>query len=405
MSEGSGMTEQASSKTVAQFPVARSSPFDPPAEYLAQAVYRARLPSGQDAWIVTRHQDVRAALSDPRLSADLTKPGYPVLRAQAAESPLKGTFMRADGEAHQRVRRMLNDEFTLRRAEAMRPGIGRTVDRLLDRMEQEGPPADLVQALALPVPSIVICGLLGVPYQDREVFQERTLAMIDTKRTPDEVRAASMGIYQYLDQLVGSRLEEPADDLISRLIEAQVRPGLLDRRELVMICLILLAGGHETTANMISLGTLTLLQNPDQLAQLRADPSLVPGAVDELLRHQTIMQIGIYRAALEDVEIGGQRIRAGEGVIALLDAANRDESVFPDAGRLDIRRGARAQLGFSYGPHHCVGRTLARVELEVTFTALLSRFPRLQLAVPLEELRFRPPTIGLYGVEALPIEW
>jgi cytochrome P450 len=272
-------------------------------------------------------------------------------------------------------------------------------------MEQEGPPADLVQALALPVPSIVICGLLGVPYQDREVFQERTLAMIDTKRTPDEVRAASMGIYQYLDQLVGSRLEEPADDLISRLIEAQVRPGLLDRRELVMICLILLAGGHETTANMISLGTLTLLQNPDQLAQLRADPSLVPGAVDELLRHQTIMQIGIYRAALEDVEIGGQRIRAGEGVIALLDAANRDESVFPDAGRLDIHRGARAQLGFSYGPHHCVGRTLARVELEVTFAALLSRFPRLRLAVPLEELRFRPPTIGLYGVEALPIEW
>jgi cytochrome P450 len=368
-------------------------------------VYRALLPSGQEAWIVTRHEDVRAALSDPRLSADLTKPGYPVLRAQASESPLKGTFMRADGEAHQRVRRMLNDEFTLRRAEAMRPVVQRTVDRLLDQMEQDGPPVDLVQALALPVPSIVICGLLGVPYQDREVFQERTLAMIDTKRTPDEVRAASMGIYQYLDQLVAARLDTAADDLISRLIEAQVRPGHLDRRELVMICLILLAGGHETTANMISLGTLALLQNPDQLTQLRADPSLVPGAVDELLRHQTIMQIGIYRAALEDVEIGGQQIRAGEGVIALLDGANRDETVFPDAERLDIHRGARAHLGFSYGPHHCVGRTLARVELEVTFASLLSRFPHLELAVPLEELRFRPPTIGLYGVEALPVGW
>jgi len=388
------MTDQKEGIALADFPIARSCPFDPPQEYIdlreQRPVFRVNLPTGQQAWLITRHEDVRRVLEDRRLSADMSHPNFPSPREHVVDSPLRGTFMRSDGEAHYRIRKMLNKEFTVRRAEAMRPVITVIVDGLLDRMEELGPPVDLVETLALAVPSMTICGLLGVPYEDHEVFQKRTRAMINTKSTPEQVRTASVEMYGYLDTLVARKLAEPGDDLISRLIEDQVRPGHLERRELVVISLLLLAGGHDTTGAMTAFSTLTLLRHPDQLARLRADPSRIPAAVEELLRYLTV---------------GGQLIRAGDGVIALLSVANRDEFAFPDPYQLDIDRNARGHVAFSHGPHHCLGQSLARVEIQVALTRLLERFPGLRLAVPFEEVTFRPPTIGLAGVESLPVSW
>jgi cytochrome P450 len=396
-------------RQAATFPVyERSCPFDPPAVYARlrdeRPVSRVRLPSGQEAWLLTRHEDVRAALDDSRFCSDMSLPGFPFLHAKPTEPVLKGTFIRMDGEEHARYRRMLTGEFSVARMTALRPTIERMVDGLLDRVEASGPPADLVASLALPLPSMVICRLLGVPYDEHPYFQDRTRTLFDTTSDAQQIAAAKTEIASYLDRLVASKERAPADDLVSRMLVEQVRPGHLDRADLVTISWMLLAAGHETTANMIGIGILMLLERPAQLAEVRSDAALIAGAVEELLRHQTVMQLGMTRVAVEDAWIGGQLIRAGEGVIALLAAANRDEEVFPDANRLDIHRRARSHLAFGYGPHACLGHALARLELQVTFGRLVRRLPGLALAVPVDRLRFRQNMI-VYGVWELPVTW
>jgi cytochrome P450 len=397
------------SQGIAQCPTARKCPFHPPEEYIAlqreRPISRVRLGSGREAVLVTRYEDVRALLDDERLSADETMLGYPFLYDQAFESPLKGTFMRADGEAHHRIRRMLAGDFTVKRVEALRPLVEKIVEECLDSMVEQGPPVDLVQSLAFPVPSRAICHLLGVPYQDREVFEKNTRAMISHKSSKEEVQAAVGAVYGYLDALVARKETLPGEDLISRLIAEEVKPGKLNRKELVTVVLILLVGGHETTATMIGLGVFALLEHREQLSQVMASPGMWGGAVDELLRHQTIVQSPIQRAALADIEIGGEVIRAGEGVLAELATANRDPAAFADPDRLDFNRNARAHLAFSYGPHQCVGHALARMELEVVFRNLFGRFPGLTLAVARDAVPLRPHTVGLFGVEALPVTW
>lgn len=392
-----------------EFPAPRPSPFHPPPAYLLlqreRGIPRVRLPSGRDAAFVTRHADVRKLLDDERLSADETAPGYPFLYEGAFESPLKGTFMRLDGEPHYRVRRMLGKDFTLKRATTLRPHVEAIVAECLEAMERHGPPVDLVSELAFPVPSRAICQVLGVPYEDREVFETNTRAMINTSSTMEQVQAAVAAVFGYLDQLVSKKEASPGDDLISRLIAEELVPGNLERQELVTVSLILLVGGHETTATMIGLGTFALLEHREQLAELRASPELWPGAVDELLRHQTIVQNPIQRAVLEDVEIDGDVLRAGEGVVLVLEAANRDPEAFEDPDALDVRRNARNHVAFSYGPHQCLGHAVARMELEVVFRSLFERFPTLSLAVPADEVPLRPRTVGLFGVEALPVTW
>jgi pentalenic acid synthase len=403
------MASISDSELVAAFPAPRSGAFHPPGEYLRlqreRPVSRAILPSGLEAVVITRHADVRAVLDDERLSADETISGYPFLYEQAFESPLKGTFMRLDGEPHYRVRRMLSKDFTVKRVAALRPEVEAIVTDCLDAMVHRGGPVDLVRELAFPVPSRTICQLLGVPYDDRAVFEENTRAMIDTTSAPGEVQAAVGAIYGVLDELVGRKQAEPGDDLLSRLVVEELEAGNLDRQELVTIALILLVGGHETTATMIGLGTFALLEHPEQLAQLRAEADLWPGAVDELLRHQTIVQNPIQRVALSDIEVGGELIRAGEGVVLVLEAANRDPGAFAEPERLDVRRNARNHVAFSYGPHHCLGHVMARMELEVVFRLLFERLPSLRLAVPQDEVPLRPATVGLHGVEALPVSW
>ncbi len=391
------------------FPAVRSNPFHPPQDYLrVQAqpgLVRVTLPSGLPAVFITRHDDVRRLLDDERLSADETVAGYPFLYAGAFESPLKGTFMRLDGEPHYRIRRMLSKDFTLRRARQLRTEVETIVADCLDTMVNAGPPADIIRDLAFPVPSRTICGLLGVPYDDRDVFERNTRAMIDTTSTQEQMMAAMGAIMAYLSELVGRRESSPGEDLISRMIVEEVRPGHLSREELVTISLILLVGGHETTATMIGLGTFALLEHRDQLEILLADPTGWPVAVEEILRHQTIVQNPVQRVALADITVGDDVIRAGEGVVFVLEAANRDPGAFDDPNRFDVRRGARHHVAFSFGAHQCLGHAMARMELDVVFRMLFERVPALKLAVPREQVPLRPNTVGLFGVDSLPVVW
>ncbi|MFE3882822.1 cytochrome P450 [Streptomyces lydicus] len=384
---------------------AEGCPFDPaPGVERArreEPVTRATLWDGSTCWLVTRHQDVREVLGDPRFSADASRPGFPFLTAGGRElATVKPTFIRQDDPEHARLRRMLTAEFMVKKVEAMRPEVQRLADDLLDRMTAGRDSADLVAEFALPLPSLVICLLLGVPYDDHEFFQERSRLLLSLRSTAEEVRTAQEDLRRYLTRLAESKRREPDDGIVSRLVAR----GELDDEEVSSMGRLLLIAGHETTANMTALSTLALLRNPDQLKRLRADPSLVKGAVEELLRYLTIVHNGLPRVATEDVTIGGRTIRAGEGVLCTLNSANRDDGVFPGGDALDVGRDARRHIAFGFGVHQCLGQPLARVELQIAVETLLRRLPDLRLAIPFEDVRFRHD-MGIYGVHALPVAW
>jgi cytochrome P450 len=392
------------------FPMARGCPFDPPPELgrlrEREPVSPARLWDGSVVWLVTRYADQRAVLSDQRFSADASRPGYPHISAGSAVVRRRSrTFLAMDDPEHDVFRRMLTQDFAIRRIEALRPRIQRIVDELIDELIAVGPPADLVAQLALPVPSRVICELLGVPYADHDFFQRLSGALVSGAAAPGEALSAGIELRAYLAGLLDDKLRKPADDLLSRLATEQLRAGTLTKIQIADLAVLLLIAGHETTANMISLGTLALLEHPDQLVELQKDPdpTLVAGAVEELLRYLTIAHSG-RRVAVEDVEIGGRLIRAGEGVIVTNDSGNRDPAAFPDPDRLDIRRPARHHVAFGFGPHQCLGRPLARVQLQVVYGTLYRRLPSLRLATDLEKINFKQDMLG-YGVHRLPLEW
>jgi cytochrome P450 len=387
----------------------RTDLFDPPTEQghvTAEApVIRVVLPTGQWAWLFSRHADVRELLRHPAFSADLSRPGFPLLRPlpQLRERDRAGAFIRMDAPEHARYRRMLTPEFMIKSVQRLEPLIERTVDRFLDDMLAAGPPADLVEAFALPVPSLVICHVLGVPYDDHRFFQDRSRVLLGRDTPPERARAAADELRGYLGRLVTRKQREGADDLVGRLT-TRMSEGELDHEEVVGMSLLLLVAGHETTANMIGLSTLVLLRHPEQFAALRADPALAPALVEELLRYLTIVQHGVARVAVEDVDIGGHLVRAGEGVIALLSAANRDESAFAGADRFDLGRGAQQHVAFGFGVHQCLGQPLARTELRIALTALAQRLPGLRLTVPADEVPVRDDSI-IYGVWRLPVAW
>jgi cytochrome P450 len=392
------------------FPMERADrcPFDPPPGLRdAAPVSRVRLWDGSTPWLVTRHADQRALLADPRLSADPRNDGYPhtgeAMRARREEAR---TFISMDDPEHARLRRMVTGSFAIKRVEALRPAIQRIVDDLIDEMLAGPRPVDLVQAFALPVPSMVICELLGVPYADHDFFQRNSRLLINRGTPTDQVLAAQRELTGYLDELVGRKLAEPADDLLSKLAAEQVATGALTRRELAVMGFLLLVAGHETTANMIALGTLALLEHPDELAALREsdDPKLIAGAVEELLRYLHITHSGRRRVALADIEVGGEVIRAGEGVVLAGDIANRDPQAFPEPDRLDVHRDARHHVAFGFGPHQCLGQPLARVELQVVYGTLYRRVPTLRAAVDLAQVPFKHDGL-VYGVYELPVTW
>ncbi|MEU5300693.1 cytochrome P450 [Streptomyces noursei] len=380
-------------------------PFDPAPGITDAArtepIARATLWDGSACWLVTSHQDVRTVLGDPRFSADAHRPGFPFLTAGAREIVGAGrTFIRMDDPDHARLRRMLTADFMVKKVEAMRPEVQQLADDLLDRMTAGRTSADLVTDFALPLPSLVICLLLGVPYEDHEFFQERSRILLSLRSTPEEVRASQDELVEYLTRLAQAKREKPDDGIVSRLVAR----GELADGDIATMGRLLLVAGHETTANMTALSTLALLRNPDQLARLRAEPALVKGAVEELLRYLTIVHNGVPRIATEDVVVGGRTIRAGEGVLCMINSANRDAGVFPDADALDVARDARRHVAFGFGVHQCLGQPLARVELQIAVETLLRRLPDLRLAVPYEEIPFRDD-MAIYGVHSLPIAW
>jgi cytochrome P450 len=357
---------------------------------------------GQPTWVVSRYQDIRAALVDPRLSAntipDSIKPSGP-----GNHAPLM--FARTDDPEHHRLRRMVAGEFTFRRTEAMRSRIQEIVDHYLGKMIDNGPPADMVRDFGLPVPSLVIALLLGVPPEDLGLFQHHTTVGLDT-RTSDEQKAQAFGaMYAYIQELVQRKEHEPGDDLISRLVTGYVATDQLDHETAAMTAVIMMQAGHETTANMISLGTVALLQHPDVFARLGQtdDHAVIANIVEEMMRYLTIVHSQVDRVAAEDLTIGGQLIRAGDMVLMNLPAGNWDNEFVDNPETFDIERNTRGHLGFGYGVHQCIGQNLARVEMQVAFATLARHLPTLKLAVSPDELRFKEADI--YGMKELPVTW
>ncbi|WP_406720039.1 cytochrome P450 [Streptomyces anthocyanicus] len=389
------------------FPQDRTCPYHPPAAYdplrTARPLARITLFDGRPAWLVTGHAAARRLLADQRLSTDRTRDGFPATSARlAAVRERRTALLGVDDPEHRAQRRMVLPEFTLKRAGALRPSIRRIVGERLDAMIAQGPPADLVTAFALPVPSMVICALLGVPYADHEFFEEQSRRLLRGP-LPADTRDARDRLEAYLGELIDRKRRAPGEGLLDDLVRRQASEGATDREELIAIAVILLVAGHETTANMISLGTYTLLTNPGRLAELRADPALLPGAVEELMRVLSIAD-GLLRMATEDIDVDGQTIRAGDGVVFSTSVINRDESVYPEPDALDWHRPARHHVAFGFGIHQCLGQNLARAELEIALESLFDRLPTLRLAAPADEIPFKPGDT-IQGMLELPVAW
>lgn len=391
-------------------PLPRTCPFAPPVEYTALReqgpACRVTLPSGATAWALTRHEEIRAMLADPRFSSDRTHPNFPMLIGVRLpdDNGFRPSLISMDPPDHGPARRAVVGEFTVRRLNALRPQIQQIVDEHLDVMLAGPRPADLVQVLSLPVPSLVICELLGVPYADHDFFQSCSATLLH-RGLPIEDRLRSLeDLRRYLDELIGEKERHPTDDLLGRQLTRRRDDGSYRHEALVSLALLLLIAGHETTANMISLGTLMLLEHPAELAIIRHEPGKITGAVEELLRYFTIAETAASRVATADIEIAGVLIKAGEAVVGLAHAANRDPAAFAQPDNFDIERTARHHLSFGFGAHQCLGQNLARVELEVALSTLFRRIPGLRLATGLDELPFKDDA-AVYGLYRLPVTW
>ena len=396
-----------------EFPSPRAAdcPFNPPPRQLAAAaaapLSRVRIWNDTTHWLVTGHAAQRALLSDQRISADEKLPGFPYQNAAGQEGAKHHpvTIFNSDDPEHSRIRRMMTFPFTLKRVEALRPKIQRITDDLIDRMLAGPKPADLVTELALPLPTQMICELLGVPYEDREFFQGHAGVAVDRNATPETNARSSREMTAYLAELITRRMTEPGEGWVADLAE-RVKAGDTTVPEAALMGIVLLIAGHETSANMIGLGTAALLSNPDQLAVFRdaQDPKVLATATEEMLRYLSIAQHGLRRIALEDVEVAGEVIRAGEGLVFPLPIADWDPEVFPEPEKLDLHRDARAHHAFGFGIHQCVGQQLARVELQVVYGTIYRRIPTLALATDLEKIEFKEDHFA-YGVQSLLVTW
>ncbi|WP_190111374.1 cytochrome P450 [Streptomyces cinnamoneus] len=389
------------------FPKDRTCPFQPPESYAQlrgdAPLTQVRLFDGRMAWMVTGHAEGRALLADPRLSSEWGNPIFPVVvQRTEGRGGLSFPLIGVDDPEHARQRRMLIPSFGVKRMAALRPMIQRDVDGLLDAMLEKGPTADLVSAFALPVPSMAICSLLDVPYGDHDFFEERSRDFVGAA-TSAEADAAFAQLHQYLHGLVERKRDEPGDGLLDELIAVQLAEGKLDYDELVLMTLVLLVAGHETTVNAIALGALTLLQHPEQLDALRRDPALISQTVEELLRFTSVSDY-MVRLAKEDIEVGGETVKAGDAVIVSITLMNRDGKAYEDPDTFDIGRSARHHVGFGHGIHQCLGQNLARAELEIALGTLFARIPDLRLAVPLDEVPIKAGHDAQGPIE-LPVTW
>jgi cytochrome P450 len=402
------------SLTIPEYPMARAvgCPFAPPPEILelgvTKPVSRVRIWDGSTPWLITGYDEARALFADSRVSVDDRRAGFPHWNEGMLSTVHKRprSVFTADGEEHTHFRRMLSKPFTYKRVEGLRPAIQKITDDHIDAILAGPQPAELVSTLALPVPSLVISQLLGVPYEDAEFFQQHANAGMDRYAPAEASASGAMSLAKYLANLVRQKMEQPAEDAVSDLAE-RVNAGELSVKEAAQLATGLLIAGHETTANMIGLGILALLEHPGEAAVIREakDQGVIANAVEELLRYLSIIHTGQRRVAAEDIEIGGETIRAGEGIIIDLAPANWDSSVFEEPDRLYLHRArANGNVAFGYGRHQCVGQQLARAELQIVFTTLFRRIPTLGLALPIDEVPFKHDRLA-YGVYELPVTW
>ncbi|MFF0273069.1 cytochrome P450 [Streptomyces sp. NPDC004330] len=392
----------------------RPYPFSPPEGIALDPLYsrlrehepvsRIRMPYGGEAWLLTRHADVRAVLGDPRFSMEAGA-GRDVPRP--TEYPLPaGGLISMDPPGHTRLRRLAGKAFTARRVEELRPRVSRFAHELLDGMvARDEPSGEVMEDLALPVSISVICGLLGVSYDDRHLFRDFSEALVSSSLGPAEVQRATEDFSAYMADLVADRRARPTDDFLSTMVQARDEGDRLSEAELLMMGSGLLISGYETTATQIGNFVLLLLDDRRLYERLVTEPDLVPSAVEELLRFTPLSTLdGFARIALEDVEIGGTLIRAGEAVITSIASANLDDTAFPGAASLDLARAQNPHLGFGHGAHYCMGAPLARLELQVVLSTLVERLPELRLSVPASELRWRAGSL-LRTPEAVPVTW
>lgn len=369
-----------------------------------EPVCRVRMASGGQAWLVTRHEDVRAVESDPRFCKELAKrPGVATISPSLV---VTNTVVNLDPPDHTRVRRLLSAAFTPRRIAEMRPRIQRIVDELLDDMMCAGPPFDLFDGFAYALPLTVMGELLGMPYSDNELYQRwLRIFLAPGDRPVGELAQAFAEQRAYVTKLIETKRAHPGDDLLTAMIEAHEDGERLTDDELPANTELLILVGQDTTANLIANSVVTLFRHPDQLELLRLAPELIPNAVEELLRFIPTTIGSPTRVATEDIELGGVTIRAGDAVITVAQAANRDPDVFSNPDRLDVTRMIKpGHVALGHGMHFCLGAALARMEMAVALGTLLRRFPTLHLAVPDDDLRWVPNQI-LYRLEELPVSW
>ena len=389
----------------------RRNGFDPTPELAemrdAAGVQSVIGPLGNRAHLITRYEDVKAVLADHEHFSNsrppgFTMPGAPEMSAEELARARAGNLLGLDPPEHQRLRRMLTPEFTIRRMKRLEPRIVEIVEERLDAMAAAGGSVDLIEQFALPVPSLVICELLGVPYDDRADFQERSGRQLDLSLPIGERMALQRESRDYMRGLVVAARRDPGEDILGMLIREH--GAELTDDELVGIAGLLLLAGHETTSNMLGLGTLALLRHPDQLARVRDDPDAIGPAIEELLRWLSVVQHAIPRFTTAEVEVAGVVIPAGRLVFASLPSGNRDPAFVEDPDVLDVARGAPGHLAFGHGVHHCLGAPLARMEMRIAFPALFRRFPGLALAEDFDDVEFRSFHF-IYGLRSLAVRW
>ncbi|WP_157245688.1 cytochrome P450 [Nonomuraea typhae] len=378
-------------------PTARSCPFSPPDGAADEPIGKVRVQTDDEAWYVAKYDLARQMLAETRFSSEVNG-GFAGTPLHKSDAP-PGMFIQMDAPRHTRIRRLLTGRFTLQRMNRLRPRIEQIVADQLDHLEKQPRPVDLVEHFALPVPSLVICELLGVPYSDRKHFQEYSAKFLHADTTRAELEQADAEIGAYLFGLIAAKRAQPGDGLLDDLLDTD-----LSDEELAGAAVLLLIAGHETTANMLGLGTLLLLERPDQLALVRDDPEVVKTAVDEMLRYLSVVDTGLFRRASEDITLGDVTIPEGDFAVVTIAAANRDPVLCEDPDTFDVTRPRTHHLAFGFGPHQCLGQNLARLEMEIAYPALLNRLPGLRLAVPMEEVPTRDDMF-IYGVYRMEVTW
>ncbi|MCT2589156.1 cytochrome P450 [Streptomyces sp. N2-109] len=371
----------------------------------ADPLGQVTLPSGDEVRLAVRFLDVEAVLTDPRFSRDLSKPGCPRLQSGADMSDDRDTLINMDPPRHSRVRKLLSRAFTVRNIEKLRPRVREIVQELVDGMLASPRPVDLMAALAEPLPMRVIAGILGVADSDLDKF--RHWSYVAMSITPDMAQERVEGreeFFAYLLALIERHGREPGTDLLDTMIEASEDGDRLSGAELCDTARSLLLAGHETTMTSIGRGVFTLLRHPEQYAELVADPRLVPAAVEETLRYDFPADVGFLRVATEDVELPSGTVRRGEGVMPLISSAHADSKQFTDPEVFDIHRTDNAHIAFGKGPHYCIGGHLARVQLQEAYDVLVRTFPNLRLAVPAEEIVWKPDMMT-HAIAELPLTW